>query len=188
MEHRPQIGDQAVGASDVGLVDHQNVGNFEDASLDGLDIVAQIRDADDQRRIGCARDLDLVLANAHGFDDDHILAKRVQEQHHVEGAASQAAHDAARRHAAHEDPRVAVQLHHPHTIAEDRPARIRTGGIDRHDADRLATGAVLQCQSGRERRLAAAGRAGDADHVRPARLGEQTPHRFTGIVSAGLDR
>src|SRR5439155_15220670 len=109
LEHRPQVGDEPVRAGDVGLVDHQNVGNLEDARLDSLDVVAQIWHTHDQRRIGRAGNLHLILAHADGFDDDHILAKGVQQQHHVEGAASEPAHDTARGHAAYEYPRIAVQ-------------------------------------------------------------------------------
>ena len=43
-----------------------------------LDVVAQARHADDQRGVRGACDLDLILADADGFDDDDVVARRLQ--------------------------------------------------------------------------------------------------------------
>ncbi len=52
--------------------------------------------------VGGADDVDFVLADADGFDDHEALAGGVEHQRRVAGRARQAAHVAARRHAADE--------------------------------------------------------------------------------------
>src|SRR6266542_4958526 len=41
LQHGAQFGGKAIGARQVGLVDHEDVGDLEDAGLDGLDVVAE---------------------------------------------------------------------------------------------------------------------------------------------------
>ena len=92
----------------------------------------------DDRDVGGADDVDFVLADADGLDEDDVLAGGVEHERGVGGRAREAAEMAARRHAADEDAGVGGVRLHAHAVAEDRAAGERTGRIDGDDADRLA--------------------------------------------------
>ena len=81
------------------------------------------------------------------------------------GGARQAAHVAARRHAADEHVRVLRVRLHAHAVAEDRAAGERAGRIDRDHTDGFGGLARFGRQAIDQRALAGAGRPGDADQV-----------------------
>ena len=76
----------------------------------------------DDRDVGGADDVDFVLADADGFDDDDVLAGGVEHERGVAGRAREAAEMAARRHAADEHAVVGGVRLHAQAIAEDRAA------------------------------------------------------------------
>ena len=127
----------AIGAFAIGLVDHEDVGDLHDAGLQRLHIVAGARHQRHDRDVGGADDVDLVLADADGLDEDDVLAARVEHERGLAGRARQAAEMAARRHAADEHAVVAGMRLHAHAIAEDGAAGERAGRIDGDDADGL---------------------------------------------------
>ena len=88
--------DEAVGAFPIRLVHDEDVGDLRDASLERLHGVATAGDERDDRQIGGADDVDFVLADADGLDDDDRLAGRVEDDRRVAGRARQAAEMAAR--------------------------------------------------------------------------------------------
>ncbi|ODV09041.1 MAG: hypothetical protein ABT20_11570 [Rubrivivax sp. SCN 70-15] len=75
---------------------------------------------------------------------------------------------AARGERADEDAVVRLVRGHADAVAEHRAAADRAGRVDRDHADAPAARAQLADQCGHQRRLAAARRPGDADHVGPA--------------------
>ena len=126
-----------IGALAIGLVDDEDVGDLHDAGLERLHLVAGARHERDDRDVGGADDVDFVLADADGLDEDDVLAGGVEDQRDFAGGARQAAEVAARRHAADEDAGVGGVRLHAHAIAEDGAAGERAGRIDGDDADRL---------------------------------------------------
>ena len=88
-DHELEVAHRGVGAVAVGLVDGEDVGALQDAGLDGLHLVAHPRGDHDERRVGGAGDLELVLADAHGLDEHHVVAARVEHAHDVARAARQ---------------------------------------------------------------------------------------------------
>ena len=74
------------------------------------------------RDVGGADDVDLVLADADGLDDDDVLAGGVEDERGFAGRAREAAEVAARRHAADEHAVVAGVRLHADAVAEDRAA------------------------------------------------------------------
>ena len=104
---------------------------------------------------------------------DDVLAGGVEDERGVAGRAREAAEMAARRHAADEHALVRRMRLHPQSIAEDRAAGERTGGIHGDDADRSSRvrREVPVVQAIDERALAGAGRAGDADQIGASRAG-----------------
>src|SRR5262245_62251824 len=66
--HRAQLADGRVGALAIGLVDDKDIGDFENAGLDRLHIVAHARYLDHHGRVRRAGNLDLALARADRLD------------------------------------------------------------------------------------------------------------------------
>ena len=54
----------------ITLVDHEDVGDLHDAGLDGLDVVAHAGNENHNRDVGEADDIDFILPDADGFDQD----------------------------------------------------------------------------------------------------------------------
>ena len=160
-----QIAHGAIGAFAIGLVDHEHVGDLEDAGLDGLDLVAEPGHGDDDRGLRLRHDVDLVLPDADGLDDDDVEAHGVEHGDHVAGRARQAAEVAARGERADEDAVVGGVALHADAIAEDGAAGERRRRIDGDDADALASFAVVVDERVDDGRLARAGVAGDAEDV-----------------------
>ena len=64
VQHRAQLANQRVGALAIGLVDHKDIGDLQNAGLDRLHIVAHAGHLDHQGGMRRAGDLDLALARA----------------------------------------------------------------------------------------------------------------------------
>ena len=163
--HRSQIGDgfRRVGA--IALGDGMDVGNFENARLDRLNLIAQPRRRDDDHRVRRLNDIDLVLADADSLDEDNIEPAGIENIDDVMGGAGKSAERAARGQAADEHSGVAGQLQHADPVAEDGAAGERAGRIDGDDADGASGEAQPLRQRPHHRRLAGPGDAGQADDV-----------------------
>src|SRR5512133_3294673 len=84
-EHGGQFAGGPVGTVTVGLVDHEDIPDFQDAGFDGLDIVSQPRYHDHTGGMGGLDDVHLVLAHTDGLDDDDLHAQCIHDQCHVGG-------------------------------------------------------------------------------------------------------
>ena len=62
----------ALGAFAVTFVDHEDVRDFHDAGLDRLHIVTHAGNEDHNRDVCEANDIDFILADAYGFNQDHV--------------------------------------------------------------------------------------------------------------------
>ena len=143
----------------VGLVDHEDVGDLEQAGLRGLHFVAPTGVHDDDRGVGLARDLDLDLADADRLDDHPGLADRVEHTHRLRGRDREPAEVTPRRHRADEHARIGRVALHTDAVTEDRTAAERAARIDREHADFEVLGAQARHERVGERRLPRAGRA-----------------------------
>ena len=154
-----------------------DIGDLQNASLDRLDFVTEPGRRDDDDAVRRLNDIDFVLSDAHRLDDNHVEPGGIQHVDNVEGRPSEPAERAAGGHAADEHPRVARQFQHADTVAEDGATRKRARGIDGDDADSAAAFAKLLGQRANHRRLAAAGHAGQPDHMRAAGMAVQLSQR-----------
>ena len=166
-----------VGAVAVGLVDHEHVGDLQDARLRGLDAVAHARREQHERRVGQRHDLDLGLTDADGL---HDARRRTRPR------PARAAPAASPRTRPPRWPRVAIErMKTPGSVAWS-PIRTRSpssappengaGRVDGEHADPLVLLAESTHQRGRGRRLADAGSAGEADDLgAPGVRGERPP-------------
>src|SRR6185503_9957661 len=130
--------------------------------------VTRTRYERDDRHVGGPDDVDFVLADADGLDDDDVEPGGVENDRRLGRRSRQPTEMAARCHTANEDAFVLGVRLHAHAVAENRAARIGAGRIDGNDTDRLAALAQLRGQSIDEGALARARRAGDADEIRAA--------------------
>ena len=79
-QHRLDRRHRPIGALAIGLVDDEDVGDLHDAGLERLHLVAGARHERDDRHVGGADDVDLVLADADGLDEDDVLAGGVEDE------------------------------------------------------------------------------------------------------------
>ncbi len=176
-EQRFDRGRSPVGALAVGLVDDEDVRDLHDAGLERLHLVSRARHEGHDRHVGRAHDVHLVLADSHRFDQHDILAGGIEHQRRIAGCARQSAQVATRRHAADEHVRVPRVGLHPDPVAENRPAAVRAGGVDR---DHPHGGPPAPIQGGQpihERALAGAGRPRHAHQMRAPGVREQVPQQ-----------
>ena len=171
--HRPDLTLHPLRSLAIAFIDNEDVGDLHDAGLDGLHIIAHAGNQDHHRDIRQADNVNFILAHAYGFHQHHVLAAGIEHRGHVSGGARQAAQKSARRHAADVDAGVRMVRLHADAIAENRPASVRTGRINRDDAHRLLFLAILARQLIHQRALAAARRAGQSDDARPAAVRKQ---------------
>ena len=123
--------------------------------------------------VGEAHDVDFILANADGLDQDHVAARRVEHGGDVGGGASQATQRSTSGHAADVDSRVGEMLLHADAVAQNRPARIGAGGVDGDDSHGLVLLAIEPRQLIDQCALARSGSARQTYHASAAAVGEQ---------------
>src|SRR6185312_8839155 len=111
-----------VGALAVGLVDHEQVGDFIQPGLHHLHTIAALGHRDHHGRIGEVHHGKLGLANTDGLYNDDVETESVEQLHDLARGAAQSAVAAAAREAADVNPGVAVVVGHAHAIAKYRAA------------------------------------------------------------------
>ena len=168
--------------AEVGLGDDEHVGHLHDPRLEELQRVAAAGLDDDRDRVGGLGDVGLGLADADGLDHDDV--ERVgQRLGRRTGRGGEPAEPLARCHRADEDVTVGGVVLDPGPVAEQRAARALRGGIDGEHGHRAAAAAPLAHERGEQRRLADAGRPGDADDVTVAVTGRR--HQRGRLLARG---
>src|SRR5581483_11611197 len=117
--------------------------DLHEAGLDRLNVVAHSRHEHHDVRLHGADDIDFVLTDADGLDEDDLEPGGVEKVDDVIRRFGQAAHESTRGHRADEDAAVGVELGHSNAVAEDRTAAEGRSGIDRDDADALVLPAIV---------------------------------------------
>ena len=173
-------GDEPIGALAIRLVHHENVGNFHDAGLERLHFVAGPGDERHDRNIRCPNDVHLVLAHADRFDDDDVLAGRVEDQRRVACRARQPSQLSTRRHAPDEDSIVARVRLHPQPVAKNRATRERARRIDGDDADSRRAIANVRHEPIDQRTFSGPGIPGDTDDLAASAGSQQLQGRAAG--------
>src|SRR5712691_8236904 len=93
-QHHCQFSDCLVGTSSICLADYKDIGNFQDTSLDGLNVITHAGCNDDQYRLGSTHHLDFGLSSTDGLNDDGVVASSIHRSHNIAsggGETSQAA-------------------------------------------------------------------------------------------------
>ena len=118
---------------EVCLINDQNVGDLQDASLDRLDIVSQTGSFDHQSRMRQPGYIHLRLPRSNGFDQDNFISSRIQNLDHTGSGARQPAQRAARGHRSDENASITRQIAHANAVSEQGASSKWTGRIHRHD-------------------------------------------------------
>jgi len=162
----PQISQRCFCACVIGLVDHDNVSDFQQAGFHRLNVVSQPRRHDGQDRIGHFEDINITLTDTDRFNENDVEAGGVKHYYGLTRRACQAASLSACRHAANVNSRVQRMCLHSNAIAKERAACAGAADIDRQDTDRLALLAVGSDELIDDGALAGSRIAGHADDSR----------------------
>ena len=122
VEHALEVAAGLVGPGTVGLVDHEHVGDLEQAGLVGLHRVAPARVHHHHGGVGGPGHLHLHLAHPDRLDDDPRPAGGVEDAHRFEGGEREPTEVAARGHRTDEHAVVGGVVGHADAIAEDGAA------------------------------------------------------------------
>ena len=156
---------EPVGPVAVGLVHHEDVGDFHDAGFERLDVIAGTGDDGHDGDVRRPNDVHLVLSHADRFDQHDIESGGIEHERGLSRRARQSAQMPARRHAANEHAGVFRMRLHADAVAENRATGVRTGRIDADDAHRLTRASDLLGEPIDEGALPCTGRACDADEI-----------------------
>ena len=159
-----EVADDPGRSGEVGLVDHEDVGDLEDPGLDDLDGVSARRRRDHDGGVRGLHDLQLRLADTDGLEQGSIAPGGIDEPDRLPSRRRQATQVPAGGHAPDEDPGVERVTHHPDAIAEDRATGEGARGIDGDHPDLVSSGPPALDDLIAERALAAPRGAGDPDH------------------------
>ena len=181
-KQRLHFGCRSIGAVAIGLVDDEDVGDFHDASLERLHIVAHTGYEDDDRHVGYARNLDLVLAHTDGFDGDEIFAGSVEHDRRIRRGTREAAKMAACGHTANKDAGIVRMRLHPNAIPEHGAATERARRIDREDANSAPGFPPARHEAVDKRALACARCTRDPDEESSAGPREKLAHQCGSLV------
>jgi hypothetical protein len=171
----------------IELVDRDHVRDLHDPGLERLHGVPGAGHEHEQDRVGDPDDLDLALPRADRLEEDEVLAGGVEEEQRLERRLGEPAQVPARAHRPDVDAGIEEVVGEPDAVAEEGAARERARRVDRDDADGAPQPAHVANEGADQRRLADAGRAGDAERVRVARLGVELADDAVGGRVTALD-
>src|SRR6266853_2269162 len=174
---------EAIGALAIRFVENEDVSDFHQAGFHILNVVAETGYQNDDHAIGEADDVNFILANADGFDEDLMLARGVEKQRDFGGGASEAAKKSARSHGANENAGVTGVALHADTIAEDCSAGVGTGGIYGDDTDAFVLLAMLGGDAIDQCAFSRAGCTGDSGEIGGTSLRGRSRQRHVAIIS-----
>ena len=169
-----------LGVVPVGLVDHQHLGQLQDAPLDALEAVAGAGQHQHEEAVDHLGHGELALAHTNGLDEDHVVAGGLAEQHGLAGLAVHAAEAAFGRARADEAAPVDREPRHAGLVAQDGAPGAAAGRVDGEHGEALAGLDQAHAQALDEGGLAHAGHARDADPVGAARAGKQLLEHLLG--------
>ncbi len=186
-EHAADLAHHRVGQRMVGLVDHDHVRDLHHARLQRLDRVARAGHQHEHDRVGVVDDVDLGLTDADGLDEHVLAAGRVEQQRRLQRGLGEPAERAAVGHRADEHALVEEVLGEADAVAQQRALGERRGGVDRQHADAAPRFAARLRERADQRRLADAGRPGEADDGGLARVGIDLLDQLPALRAVVLD-
>ena len=166
----------------IRLVDDQCIGQFEDALLDALQLVARTRLHQHEKEIDHPMNRDFGLADPDRFDDHDVVARRFAQQHRFSRALRDTAERTAGRRGADESLILLSETLHPRLVTQDAAACDWTARVDGEHRDLVAALEQKHPKALDERTLADSGWTRDPDPDRVAGVGHQ---RFEYLLTSG---
>ena len=148
----------------VGLVDHEEIGQFEDTGLHELQGVAGAGLGDEDQGVHEPGDLAFGLPDPHGLDEDPLEDRREHCRARV-GGIGQATQTIPGRHGAQEDTAFPGAPGQAHAVAQQGASGALARGIHRDDPDSRRVVAEALYQSVEQGGFARPRRPGDPDPV-----------------------
>ena len=129
-EHDFEVSAGLVGALAIGLVDHEDVGDLQQAGLVGLHRVSPTGVHDNNSGVGGTGDLDLDLSDTDRFEQDPWKSGSVEYAHRGRSSQRQSAEMTSRSHGADEHVWVKKMFGHAHPVTENGTSRVRRRRVD----------------------------------------------------------
>ena len=159
---------QLIGSSTICLIHHENVRDLHHTGLQGLDAVARLRHQHKNRGIRHPAHVQLRLTHTHGFDQNAVEARSIEQVADLTGGGGESSEGATAGHRADVDTLIERDGFHSDPIAQEGPTGERAGRIDRHDGHLQPGRAVLRHEPFDQSGFPGAGRASDPDATSPA--------------------
>ena len=172
----------------VSLVDHHQIGQLHHAFFDGLQIVARVGQLQQHEHIGHARNGGFGLADAHGFNQHHVIACGLAHQHGLARFLGHAAQRAAAGAGADVSVRQAREALHARFVAQNGAARHARRRIHRQHRHAMALFNQEHAQRLDESAFAHARHTADAQAQRPPRVRQQGREQLItlrAVIGAG---
>src|SRR5712691_6315958 len=134
-QHHCQFSDCLVGTSSICLADYKNISNFQDTSLDGLNVIAHARGNNDQYSLGSTHHFYFGLPGADGLNDDGIVASSIHCSDDITSGGGETSHATSTCHATDKYIGVSRELHHANAVSQNGSTREGTGRVDGDDSD-----------------------------------------------------
>src|SRR5437016_7889163 len=90
-EQHSQFSYCLVGPRFVGFADNEDVGNLQNTSFDGLDIVTHPRSSHHHDRLSGTHHLDFGLSSTNCFNDNGVVASRIHSSYNITGRGGEPA-------------------------------------------------------------------------------------------------
>src|SRR5215469_8086107 len=184
-EHGVKLLFEAARSFAVAFVENKNVSDLHQAGFHVLNVVAEAGNQHDDDAIGQSYDINLILADANGLNQDLMLARCIEEKSDFRRSTREAPEKTSGGHGADENAAVAGVTLHADAVAENGAARVRACGVDGHDADALFLLAIVRGEAIDQRAFARAGRAGNASEIGLTGMREELSQqilRFGGMI------
>ena len=136
-QHHRQLTGGLVRAITVGFVYHEEVSDLQNASLDGLNIVAHTRHHHHQGGMRQSDNINFILPDPYRLDDDHIHSHGIHDISHVSRRAGESSHVATGGEAPDEDAFIVCMTIHPDSVPEYGTTGKGTRRIDGNDTHPL---------------------------------------------------
>lgn len=172
VEHVFKVSAGVVGSGAVGLVDDEDVSDFHQSGLVGLNRIAPTWVHDHNGGVSGTRYLYFDLANTNGLHHYPLAPSSFQQTDSLRRGQSEAAEMTAGRHRSDEHSLVQRMFLHSDPIAQDGTARERRRRIDGQDPDRQLVGSHPGHEGRGQRGFSCTGSAGYANGVAATGIGE----------------
>ena len=156
-------GADAIPVVAIGLVDCNEIRNFDDALLDALEFITRTGDHEEQEAIHHGTHCDFALSNSDCLDEDRVVAGGFAEEDCLAGLAGDSPEGTAGRGRTDETFLAPGEQFHAGLVPEDAATAERTAGIHGEHSEPPSAVAQIISEDLNEGAFSGTGYAGDPD-------------------------